>query len=99
MNLVTDGPPATALGFNPPDVDIMQKPPRKSNEELVTAWLFFRHDPGSARPNSSALLADAHRRSFQISLSLLLQVRISRPLSGSRSAEACLAWHSGMDLA
>ena len=42
VNLVTDGPPATALGFNPPDVDIMQKPPRKSNEELVTAWLFFR---------------------------------------------------------
>ena len=43
VNLVTDGPPATALGFNPPDVDIMQKPPRKSNEELVTAWLFFRY--------------------------------------------------------
>ena len=42
---MTDGPPATALGFNPPDVDIMQKPPRKSNEELVTAWLFFRCPP------------------------------------------------------
>lgn len=42
VNLVTDGPPATALGFNPPDVDIMQKPPRKANEELVTPWLFFR---------------------------------------------------------
>ena len=45
VNLVTDGPPATALGFNPPDLDIMQKPPRKSNEELVTAWLFFRCPP------------------------------------------------------
>ncbi len=42
VNLVTDGPPATALGFNPPDVDIMQKPPRKATEELVTPWLFFR---------------------------------------------------------
>lgn len=42
VNLVTDGPPATALGFNPPDVDIMDKPPRKKNEELVTPWIFFR---------------------------------------------------------
>ena len=42
VNLVTDGPPATALGFNPPDVDIMQKPPRRSNEQLITPWIFFR---------------------------------------------------------
>ena len=43
INLVTDGPPATALGFNPPDVDIMRKPPRKSDENLITNWVFFRY--------------------------------------------------------
>eukprot|EP00803_Ostreobium_quekettii_P008366 evm.model.scf_1396EXC.4 EVM.evm.TU.scf_1396EXC.4 scf_1396EXC:22768-35223(-) len=42
VNLVTDGPPATALGFNPPDLDIMEKPPRLRDEHLVTPWLFFR---------------------------------------------------------
>ncbi|KAM6228836.1 LOW QUALITY PROTEIN: sarcoplasmic/endoplasmic reticulum calcium ATPase 1-like, partial [Spheniscus humboldti] len=43
FNLVTDGLPATALGFNPPDLDIMDKPPRSPKEPLISGWLFFRY--------------------------------------------------------
>lgn len=43
VNLVTDGLPATALGFNPPDNEIMTRPPRSRNEPIVGKWLFLRY--------------------------------------------------------
>ena len=36
VNLVTDGLPALALGIDPVDPHIMQRPPRKPNEAVVT---------------------------------------------------------------
>jgi Ca2+-transporting ATPase len=43
VNLVTDGPPATALGFNPPLPNIMKQPPRSSKEPIMTKWLLIRY--------------------------------------------------------
>eukprot|EP00546_Thalassionema_frauenfeldii_P019557 CAMPEP_0178897906 /NCGR_PEP_ID=MMETSP0786-20121207/2018_1 /TAXON_ID=186022 /ORGANISM="Thalassionema frauenfeldii, Strain CCMP 1798" /LENGTH=1011 /DNA_ID=CAMNT_0020568531 /DNA_START=14 /DNA_END=3046 /DNA_ORIENTATION=+ len=43
VNLVTDGPPATALGFNPPSPNIMTQQPRPSNEPILTKWLVVRY--------------------------------------------------------
>jgi len=42
INLVTDGLPALALGIDPSDPEIMQRPPRKPNENLLSANIIKR---------------------------------------------------------
>jgi P-type Ca2+ transporter type 2C len=41
INLVTDGPPALALGVDPADADVMNRPPRPRDEGVITRrmWL------------------------------------------------------------
>jgi Ca2+-transporting ATPase len=40
INLVTDGPPALALGVDPPDDDLMRQPPRPPGEGVLTARMW-----------------------------------------------------------
>merc|ERR1712014_210752 len=43
VNLVTDGLPATALGFNPPDLNAMLKPLRRKDDSLISLWSYVRY--------------------------------------------------------
>src|SRR3954466_1002168 len=40
INLVTDGPPALALGMDPPEERLMHRPPRPSREGVITAQMW-----------------------------------------------------------
>ncbi|MEM2538504.1 MAG: cation-translocating P-type ATPase, partial [Candidatus Methanomethylicia archaeon] len=41
INLVTDGAPAVALATDPPDIDVMNRPPRKPEEGILHGMLAF----------------------------------------------------------
>ena len=43
INMISDGPPALALSFNPVDVDLMKKPPRLKSQRLMSNWVVFRY--------------------------------------------------------
>jgi len=69
VNLVTDGPPATALGFNPPSPDSMKRPPRPRTEPILSSWLMIRYVltglyVGGATLGSMAWWYKAHGVSF-----------------------------------
>jgi Ca2+-transporting ATPase len=40
INLVTDGPPALALGLDPADEGLMDRPPRPAGERVITATMW-----------------------------------------------------------
>ena len=42
INLITDGPPALALGIDPKDPDVMERPPRSRGKGVLTAEDWWR---------------------------------------------------------
>ncbi|MEI6308457.1 MAG: cation-translocating P-type ATPase [bacterium] len=57
MNLVTDGFPALALGMDPPEKDVMGRPPRSRTQGVFTRPLFLRIGVAAAIMAAGALLA------------------------------------------
>ncbi len=41
INLITDGPPALALGLDPPEPRVMQRPPRRPDEHVITKEMWI----------------------------------------------------------
>jgi magnesium-transporting ATPase (P-type) len=79
VNLVTDGPPATALGFNPSDPDAMKKLPRLKSESILTKWFVLTHSPTRSLTH---LLTYLLTYSLTHSLTYLLTHSLTHSLTG-----------------
>lgn len=57
LNLVTDGLPALALGVDPPEANIMKRPPRRQNESIFSGGLGTNIFISGALIGASSLLS------------------------------------------
>jgi Ca2+-transporting ATPase len=57
INLVTDGPPALALGIDPPAADLMSRPPRPKSEGVITRRMWANISLVGAAMATGTLLA------------------------------------------
>ena len=78
VNLVTDGPPATALGLNPPDPGAMSRPPRGRDAPILTRWLLARYAITGLCVSLSRLGRRERKGARARSLSLALRARRTR---------------------
>lgn len=57
VNLVTDGLPATALGVNPAEPNVMDLPPRPKDEKIITPTNLFRYLVGGIYLGFATIIA------------------------------------------
>lgn len=81
VNLVTDGPPATALGFNPPDKSSMRRPPRGRTDSLVSRFTLVRYAIAGSYVGLATVAAFAHHYASQ-----------GIPLRQLRDWSQCATW-------
>ena len=84
VNLVTDGPPATALGFNPPDPNNMRRPPRGKNDPLVSPFTMVRY-----------ALTGTYVGAATVGAFLYQYHQMGIPWSAVRTWTSCTTWEEG----
>ena len=70
LNLFTDGGPAVALAVEPPDADIMEKPPRPKKQSIMTRdciwWINMPHQIGICLAVTAAVVSGMYLNAGQI---------------------------------